>query len=124
MLLTNKYYISEVINMSRNAKSDQVIRRVVLGREYKIFSMTFKDGQPSMNLVETITTDKRPNESEMAEKHKSDKIVIIPTKVITGYYGVPIDEFMKMATLVEKKEKALSEDEKEETQPQETEQQA
>lgn len=98
--------------MSRNAKSDQVIRRVVLGREYQIYAMTFKGGQPSMDLVETITSDKRPNESEMAEKHKADKIVILPTKVITGYYGVSIEEFMKTAVLVEKKEKLLSEDEK------------
>jgi hypothetical protein len=114
MLLTNKYYISEVLIMSRNAKTDQVIRRVVLGREYQIYAMTFKDGQPSMDLVETITTDKRPNETEMAEKHKADKVVIIPIKVITGYYGVSIEEFMNLATLVEKKEKLLSEDEKKE----------
>lgn len=100
--------------MSRNAKSDQVIRRVVLGREYKVFSMTFKDGQPLMEEVETITSDKRPNETELAEKHKADKVIILPTKIITGYYGVPIEEFMKLATLVEKKEKVLSEDEKQE----------
>ena len=100
--------------MGRNAKSDQVIRRVVLGREYQAYSMTFKGGQPSMDLVETITSDKRPNETELAEKHKADKVVILPTKIITGYYGVPIDEFMKIATLVEKKEKLLSEDEKQE----------
>lgn len=100
--------------MSRNAKTDQVIRRVVLGREYQIYSMTFKGGQPSMNELETITSDKRPNESELAEKHKVEKVIIIPTKVITGYYGVSIEEFMKLATLVEKKEKVLSEDEKQE----------
>lgn len=114
MLLTNKYYISEVLIMSRNAKSDQVIRRVVLGREYKVFSMTFKGGQPSMNEVETITSEKRPSETELAEKHKVDKVIILPTKIITGYYGVPIDAFMEIATLVEKKEKLLSEDEKQE----------
>jgi hypothetical protein len=100
--------------MSRNAKSDQVIRRVVLGREYQVYSMTFKSGQPSMDLVETITSDKRPSETELAEKHKADKVVILPTKIITGYYGVPIDKFMEIATLVEKKEKILSEDEKQE----------
>lgn len=100
--------------MSRNAKSDQVIRRVVLGREYQVYSMTFKNGQPSMDLVETITADKRPNETELAEKHKADKVVILPTKIITGYYGVPIEKFMELATLVEKKEKLLSEDEKQE----------
>ena len=97
--------------MARNQKTDQVVRRVVLGREYKIFSMTFKGGQPTMNELETITSDKRPNESELAEKHKVDKVIILPTKIITGYYGVPIDKFMELATLVEKKEKALSEDE-------------
>lgn len=104
--------------MGRNAKSDQVIRRVVLGREYKVFTMTFKDGQPTMAEVETITSDKRPNETELAEKHKADKVIILPTKIITGYYGVPIEEFMKLATLVEKKEKVLSEDEKEESEQQ------
>ena len=118
MLLTNKYYISEVVTISRNAKSDQVIRRVVLGRKYKVFSMTFKDGQPSMQEVKTITSDKRPNETELAEKHKADKVIIIPTKIITGYYGVPIDEFMKIATLVEQKEKVLTEEEKKETEEQ------
>lgn len=100
--------------MSRKTKTEQVVRRVVLGREYKIFSMTFKDNQPSMDLVETITSDKRPNESELAKKYKVDKVVIIATKVITGYYGVSIEEFMKLATLVEKKEKSLSEDKEEE----------
>jgi hypothetical protein len=123
MLLTNKYYISEVINMSRNAKSDQVIRRVVLGREYEIYSMSFKGGQPSINLLETVTLDKRPTETEMIEKYKVEKVMIVPKKVITGYYGVPIDKFMELATLVEKKEKALTEDEKEEDlQPQQQEQ--
>ena len=100
--------------MARNQKTDQVVRRVVLGREYKIFSMTFKGGQPTMNELETITSDKRPNESELVEKHKVDKVIILPTKIITGYYGVPIDKFMELATLVEKKEKALSEDENQE----------
>lgn len=101
--------------MSRNAKSDQVIRRVVLAREYKIFSMSFANGQPTMKELEIITADKRPNESELAEKHKVDKVIILPTKVITGYYGVSIEEFMKIATLVDKKEKALTEDEQQET---------
>lgn len=106
--------------MSRNAKSDQVIRRVVLGREYEIYSMSFKGTQPTINLLETVTLDKRPTESEMVKKHKVEKVMIVAKKVITGYYGVPIDKFMELATLVEKKEKALSEDEKEEeTQQQE-----
>ena len=98
--------------MSRNSKSDQVIRRVVLGREYEIYSMSFKSGQMSINLLETVTLDKRPTESEMVEKHKVEKVMILAKKVITGYYGVSIDKFMELATLVEKKEKALSEDEK------------
>lgn len=100
--------------MGKKAKTDQVIRRVVLGREYKIFSMTFKSGQPSMTELETIESEKRPNESELAEKYKVDKVIIVPTKIITGYYGVSIEQFMELATLVEKKEKLLSEDEKEE----------
>ena len=100
--------------MSRNAKSDQVIRRVVLGREYKIFAMTFKDGKPTMDEVETITSDTRPNETELSKKYKADKVIIMATKVITGFYGVSIEQFMELATLVEKKEKLLTEDEQQE----------
>ena len=61
------------------------------------------------------TTSHKPTEAsdmQPIEKHKIDKVIILPTKIITGYYGVPIDEFMKIATLVEKKEKIISEDEK------------
>lgn len=106
--------------MSKKPKSDQVVRRVVLGREYNIFSLSFKSGVPAMELLETVTLDKRPNESEMAEKHKVDKVVIIATKIITGYYGVSIEKFMELAELVEKKEKSLSDDEQaEETENQE-----
>lgn len=99
--------------MSRNAKSDKVIRRVVLGREYKIFSMSLKGAQPTMTEVETIKSNKRPNESDLMIKHNADKIIIKATKIITGYYGVPIEDFMNLATLIEKKEKILSEEEKE-----------
>lgn len=106
--------------MSKKPKSDQVVRRVVLGREYQVFSMTFKGGVPKMDLLETIVSDKRPTETEMTEKHKVDKVVILPTKVITGHYGVPIEKFMEIATLIEKKEKTLSEDDLEEPREQES----
>lgn len=96
--------------MSRNAKTDQVVRRVVLGREYQVYSMNFKEGK--MDLLETVTADKRPSETELAEKHNVDKVVIVPTKVKTGYYGVAIDKFMEIAELVDTKEKDLTEEEK------------
>jgi hypothetical protein len=98
----------------KKQKTDQVIRRVVLGREYKIYSMEVKNGVPNVSELETITSDKRPNEKEMCEKHKVDKVIIVAEKVITGYYGVSIEKFMELATLIEKKEKALTEDEQEE----------
>jgi hypothetical protein len=98
----------------KKQKTDQVIRRVVLGREYEIYSMKVVNGKPEMKVLETVTLEKRPTEKEMAEKHKVDKVIILATKVITGYYGVSIDEFMKLATLVEKKEKSLSEAEQKE----------
>jgi hypothetical protein len=108
MLLTNKYYISEVVKMSKRTKTEQVVRRVVLGREYQVFSMSFKDGIPNMDLLETLQSDKRPTEAEMVEKYKVSKVMILPTKVITGYYAVPIDKFMEIAELVDQKEKTLS----------------
>jgi hypothetical protein len=111
MLLTNKYYISEVVKMSKRTKTEQVVRRVVLGREYQVFSMSFKDGVPNMDLLETLQSDKRPTESEMVEKYKVSKVVILPTKIITGYYAVPIDKFMEIAELVDQKEKTLSAEE-------------
>ena len=98
--------------MSRNAKTEQVIRRVVLGREYQVYSMNFKEGK--MDLIETVTADKRPSESELSEKHGIDKVVILATKVKTGYYGVSIEKFMEIAELVDTKEKVLSGDESQE----------
>lgn len=98
----------------KKQKTDQVIRRVVLGREYEIYSMKIEGGKPEMNLLETVTLEKRPTEKEMVDKHKVDKVIILATKVITGYYGVSIEKFMELATLVEKKEKSLSEDEQSE----------
>jgi hypothetical protein len=100
--------------MGKKQKSDQVIRRVVLGREYKIYSMKVEKGVPTLNELESITSTKRPNEKDMCEKHKVDKVIIVAESVITGYYGVPIDKFMELATLIEEKKKALSEDEQEE----------
>lgn len=97
--------------MSKKAKSEQVIRRVVLGREYKVYSLNFIGSVPNMEELEVLICDKRPSETELCEKHKVDKVVIFPTKIITGNYGVPIDKFMEMATLVDKKEKLLSESE-------------
>lgn len=96
-------------------KTEQVIRRVVLGREYQIFSMKIKSGIPIMELLETITLEKRPTEGEMVEKYKVDKVVIVPTKIITGNYAVSIEEFMKIAKLVDKKEKILGETETQDT---------
>lgn len=99
-------------------KSDKVIRRVILGKEYNIFSLKFTNGVPSMDLLETVESSTRPKEADIIEKFKDkkvEKVVIFATSTKIGHYGVPIDEFMKIATLEKTETKQLDETEEAET---------
>ena len=96
-------------------KTDKVIRRVVLGKTYTIFSLKMEKGVPTTTVLEQdVEYSTRPTESEMCEKYKVDKVVIIATGTKVGHYGVPIDEFMKIATLEKEEVKKVNEDKKEE----------
>lgn len=94
------------------AKTDKVIRRVVLGKIYNIFSMKMENGIPKMNVLEQEAEyEKRPTESELCEKYKVDKVVIIPTGSKIGHYGVAIDKFMEIAKLEKTEVKKVDESE-------------
>lgn len=92
-------------------KTDKIIRRVVLGKTYNIFSIEMKKGVPNMKLLEQdIEYVRRPTEAEMIAKHKVDKVVIIATATKIGHYGVSIEEFMKIATLEKTETKKMNEE--------------
>jgi hypothetical protein len=99
-------------------KTEQVIRRVVIGKTYNVFSFATKNGIPDMKLLEVLKTDSenpKPTDAELCTKHKVDKVMLMTQSTTTGYYGVPVDKFMEIATLVETKTK--DENEVEETVP-------
>jgi hypothetical protein len=98
-------------------KTDKVIRRVVLGKIYNVFSMSVEKGVPTMGILEQdVDYQTRPTEKEMCEKYKVDKVVIIATGTKIGHYGVDIDKFMELATLEKTELKIDKEEEKEEVQ--------
>ena len=77
-------------------KSNMVTRRVVESRTYDIYSNV--DGQ--LTKIGTKTISGRVNTSELAEEYKVDKVVLAEVSVNKKVYGVPIDEFMKIAVEV------------------------
>lgn len=96
-------------------KTDKVIRRVVLGKTYNIFSMKIENNVPVMELLEQeVECTTRPTEAEMCEKHKVDKVIIITVATNIGHYGVQIDKFMEIATLVKTEIKKEAEEIKKE----------
>lgn len=97
------------------SKTDKVIRRVVLGKTYNVFSFTLENGVPKMEVLEQeVEFTTRPTESEMCKKHNVDKVVIILTGTKIGHYGVDIEKFMEIATLEKTEIKKVDEDKKEE----------
>jgi hypothetical protein len=97
------------------AKTDKVIRRVVLGKTYNVFSMKMENGMPQMAVLEQdVEYSTRPTETEMCEKHKVDKVVIIATGTKIGHYGVYIEKFMELATLEKTELKKVDDDKEEE----------
>lgn len=104
------------------AKTDKVIRRVVLGKTYNVFSLKMEKGVPTMSILEQdVEYTTRPTESEMCEKHKVDKVVIISTGTKIGHYGVDISKFMEIATLEKTELKSDNKEENAEEKTEETE---
>lgn len=98
------------------AKTDKVIRRVVLGRTYNIFSLKIENGVPDMRLLEQdVEYSTKPSETDLCKKYNVEKVVIMATATKIGHYGVDIDKFMEIATLEKTDIKKVDEDKKEET---------
>ena len=87
-------------------KSNMVTRRVVESRTYDIYSNV--DGQ--LTKIDTRTISGRVNTSELAEEYKVDKVVTVEVSVNKKVYGVPIDEFMKIAVEVEQEQEEPKEE--------------
>jgi hypothetical protein len=97
------------------SKTDKVIRRVVLGKTYNVFSLKMLKGIPNMELLEQeVEYTTRPTEAELCEKYKVEKVVIMSTGTKIGHYGVPIDKFMEIATLEKTEVKKDNEEKAEE----------
>ena len=98
------------------AKTDNIIRRVVLGKTYNIFSMKVVEGKPQMELLEQeVSYETRPTDAELCKKHKVDKVILMVTGTTIGHYGVDVDKFMELATLVKTEVKKVDEDKEAET---------
>lgn len=83
------------------AKTNMVTRRVVESRNYNVFKV---EGETLTKVGET-TIKGRPKEEEIAKEFKVDKVVLVETSVNKKVYGVPVEEFMKIAVEVTKEEK-------------------
>lgn len=82
--------------MAKREKSNMVTRRVIESRTYEVYEV--KDGK--FNLLGTETISGRVNENKLAEQYKVDKVVTVEIAVNKKIYGVPVDEFMKIAVEV------------------------
>ena len=74
-------------------KTNMVTRRVIESRTYNIFSLD----NETMTKLDTIDIKGRVNEKELAKKYNVDKVAVIEIAVTKKVYGVPIDEYMKLA---------------------------
>lgn len=82
--------------MAKREKTNMVTRRVIESRTYEIYEV--KDG--NFNLLGVETLSGRVNENNLAKQYKVAKVVAIEKSVNKKIYGVPIDEFMKIAVEV------------------------
>ena len=96
------------------SKTDKVIRRVVIGKTYNVFSLNMENNLPKMTVLEKdVEYSERPKENDLCKKYKVDKVVIIATGKKIGHYGVNIKKFMEIATLEKTEVKKVDEDKQE-----------
>lgn len=80
------------------AKTNYVTRRVTRNKEVAIYSL--ENGK--LELIDTRVIDGRPNERQLAEEFKVSKVVCETVKSEVVTYGVEVEKFMEIATIIEK----------------------
>lgn len=83
-------------------KTNYVTRRCVEKRVIDVFSL--KNGK--LTKLETLETKGKISQKELAKKHGVDNVVLEVVKEERAVYGVPIDEFMKIAKRVDNVEES------------------
>lgn len=83
------------------SKTSYVTRRVIENKEYKVYKV---EGT-QLELLDTIEIKGKVSERELAEKFGVSKVFVDCVKENKSIYGVPVDEFMKIAVKLEKEDK-------------------
>ena len=80
-----------------------VTTKVVVSRTYDIYRIH----QGQTEKLDTITSEERPVKLELSKKYgvKTTEIVIEEVGRVTKTYGLPVDEFLKLATEISETEK-------------------
>lgn len=81
-------------------RSNMVTRRVVEGRVLDVYK--FENGQ--IEKLDTITVSGKVSEIELAKEYGVNKVMIDTVSEVKAVYGVPVDEFMKIAVKLEDEE--------------------
>lgn len=82
------------------AETKFVTRRVIESTDYQVYK---KDGLQLVPL-DIINEKGKVSEKELATKYGIDKVFIEKIKENKAIYGVPVDKFMEIATLMPVKE--------------------
>ena len=78
-------------------RTNTVKHKVTESITYNVYA--FANGQTE--LVETITCEKRPSETELCKKHGCPKVILEEVAKVQATYEMPLDEFMAYATKIE-----------------------
>lgn len=82
------------------AQEKFITRRVVKSTLYNIYKV---DGT-KLILIDQKEFSGRISEKELAKEYNVDKVVTTVEKVNKAVYGVPVDQFMKIAQEIKKEE--------------------
>lgn len=80
----------------KRKRSNMITRRIITGKVVDVYK--FENG--TITLIERTTVSK-VNEKELAKKYEVNKVMVDVIEEVKEVYGVPVDEFMKMAVKVE-----------------------
>lgn len=75
-----------------------VTRRVTISTVYEIYS----NEKGTLTKLDTITVKGKPNQKELCEKYGVKDVVCVKIEENKKVYGVPVEEFMKIAVEVER----------------------